>query len=101
MFWAMVTYGHFTAPDWDGASGMTFVISAVMIGLALAAAWASFRYVAVVLLAAFAVSFPVGFYMMMTPGAWWVGVGDLLYLATALLIIIGRLCASGDRAASA
>lgn len=101
VFWTTFTYGHLIAPGWDGASGMTFVISAIMIGLALAVAWASFKYAPVVLLAAFVVSFPVGFYMMMTPGAWWIGAGNLLYLAAALLIIVGRLCAYGNRAASA
>lgn len=102
VFWITFTYGHLIAPGRDGASGMTFVISALMIGLALAVAWASFKYAPVVLLAAFVVYFfPVGFYMMMTPDAWWIGAGNLLYLAAALLIIVGRLCAYGNRAASA
>jgi hypothetical protein len=101
VFWTMFTYGHLTAPGWDGASGMTFVISALMIGLALAGAWASIKYAPVVLLAVFAVSFfPVGFYIMMTPGAWWIGAGNFLYLVAALLVIVGRLGSYGCRAAS-
>jgi hypothetical protein len=88
-----------SSPGQGGADGMTYAIVALMVVLALMAAWASLFGKPLVLLLAFLFSFlPFGLYMLGTPGVFfWIGVADLLYLLAALLLVGSRLSALGAR----
>ncbi len=69
------------------------MLAALMIVLALAAAWASLNTKPLILLFAFVGSFvPSGFYMLLlTPSPFkWIGVGNLLYLVAGLLMLSSR-----------
>jgi hypothetical protein len=76
----------------EGITGGTYVVSALMILLALLAAWGAYIVKPWLLLLAFVGSFmPVGLYFLGTPGIFaLIGVANLLYLFTGILMIPGR-----------
>jgi hypothetical protein len=76
----------------EGSTGGTYVIGALMILLALAAAWGSLTARSWVLVVAFVGSFmPIGLYMLGTPGVFaFIGVANVLYLIAAIVLITDR-----------
>ena len=90
---------YVTSPGQGEADVMPHVVVALMVALALTAAWASLRGKPLVLVLAFILSFvPFGLYMLGTPGVFlWIGVADLLYLFAALVLAGARLSALGVR----
>lgn len=78
--------------DREGITGGTYVVGALMIILALVAAWGSLTARSWMLVVAFAGSFiPIGLYMVGTPGVFaLIGVANVLYLVTAIVLITDR-----------
>lgn len=74
----------------QGLSPNTYGLAILMSLVALLAAWASLKLKAPLLVAAFLISFfPVGLYLLGTPGLFrWIGVCNLLYLVTGLTIAV-------------
>ncbi|MBI1877108.1 MAG: hypothetical protein HYR94_02545 [Chloroflexi bacterium] len=74
------------------ATAETHWIAVIMILLALLVGWASLKYMPVLIFLAFLASFfPVGLYMLGTPGLFRaIGVGNLLYLMAVILMVIYR-----------
>jgi hypothetical protein len=82
---------------WDGTinggiTGGTYVVAAIMISFALLAVWGTLTPKPWALLLAFVGSFvPIGLYTLGLPGNFrFVGYANLLYLFTAMLMILGR-----------
>lgn len=76
----------------EGMTGGTYVISAIMISLAVLAAWGAFSLKPWMLFLAFVGSFvPVGFYFLFTPGIFaFIGVANLLYLFAGMMMFADR-----------
>jgi hypothetical protein len=90
---------YVSSPGQGGTDVTTHVVVALMVVLALTAAWASLYGRPLVLVLTFLLSFvPFGLYMLGTPGVFlWIGVADLLYLLAALLLAGANLSALGVR----
>jgi len=86
MFVLTEPYGH------DEAEWIGFLIIAAMFGFSFLAAWSSITKRIFWLCVAFLISFfPVGLYMLLTPGMGkWIGIGNLVYLVSA----IGMYCST-------
>jgi hypothetical protein len=90
---------YVSSPGQGGADVVTHVVVALMVVLALTAAWASLYGKPLVLVLVFVPSFvPFGLYMLGTPGVFfWIGVANLLYLFAALLLVGAKLSALSVR----
>jgi hypothetical protein len=80
----------------SGAEGVgegVYVVGAIMISLALVAALGALWESPLLLFGAFAASFyPVGYYFLGSPGAFfWLGVCGLLYPLAGALMLVGKL----------
>lgn len=76
----------------QGFDSGPYVTAAMMVVLAVAAAWAVVKIKPIILLGAFVGSFPFGLYLMGTPTVLkWTGVCNLLYLVALVLILGARL----------
>lgn len=73
----------------EGITGGTYVVGALMIALALLAAWGAWTLRSWVLVVAFVGSFiPIGLYMLGTPGVFaFIGGANVLYLIAAIVLI--------------
>ncbi len=71
-----------------GITGSTYIVGEIMVALALLAAWSAWTLKPWALVLAFAASFfPVGFYLLGSPGIFtFVGVANVLYLVAGALI---------------
>lgn len=76
----------------EGITTGTYVVGALIIILALVAAWGSLTAKSWVLVVAFVASFmPIGLYMLGTPGVFaLIGVANVLYLIAAIVLITDR-----------
>jgi len=76
----------------EGITGGTYVVGALMIMLALLAAWGALTLRPWVLVVAFAGSFmPIGLYMLGTPSVFaLIGGANVLYLIAAIVLITNR-----------
>jgi hypothetical protein len=77
----------------DGITAGTYIVGALMILLALLAAWGALTIQPLLLLLAFCGSFvPVGYYLLGTPGVFaYIGVADLGYaVAGAIMLLYPR-----------
>ena len=76
----------------EGISSDTYAVAAVMMALAAAAFVAAWRIIPILMFIVFAISlFPVGLYLLGTPGIFkWVGVCNLLFLPSGLLMRVRR-----------
>ena len=76
----------------QGLNSEVYSVAILMSLLALLAGWAAFKFKPGWLLAAFLLSFfPVGLYLLGTPGIFrWIGVANLLYLLAGLNLILYR-----------
>jgi hypothetical protein len=86
---SIVLYGWFVFFNPYSNQGLTtevYGMVSLMSLLALLAGWAAFKFKPGWLFAAFLLSFfPVGLYLLGTPGVFrWIGVANLLYLLAAL-----------------
>jgi hypothetical protein len=74
--------------DQQGLTNGTYVVGGIMVALALLAAWGTLTLKPWALVLAFVASFfPVGFYLLGTPGIFaLVGVANVLYLVAGALI---------------
>ena len=92
---SLVLYGCFVFfnPYSDqGLNPQVYIVVILMSLLALLAGWAAIKFKPGWLLAAFLLSFfPVGLYLLGTPGVFrWIGLGNLLYLLAGLSLILYR-----------
>ena len=85
----------FTVYGSSGVDWMTYAMGGYMILLGLLAAWSSLKSAVLLLTAAFIASFflpPVGLYFLGVPSfMFWAGVCNLLYLAAAIIMLVGKL----------
>ncbi|MEW6770592.1 MAG: hypothetical protein AB1330_04280 [Bacillota bacterium] len=86
MLWFFNPYGKFAVPT------ETYFIFSLMVVLSLLAVYACVKMVPLVMYGVFCGSFfPVGFYLLGTPGIFrWIGVFNLFYLASAVLMSAGK-----------
>ncbi len=90
VLWAVFLFAN--PYDSEGIRSDTYAVVAVMMALAAAAFVAAWRIIPILMFLVFGISLlPVGLYILGTPGIFkWVGVCNLLFLPSGLLMRVRR-----------
>lgn len=90
VLWAVFLFAN--PYDSEGISSNNYAPVAVMMALAAAGMLAAWRIIPILMFIVFGISlFPVGLYLLGTPGMFkWVGVCNLLFLPSGLLMRVRR-----------